>query len=161
VLCLVHKKNTKKLAMVQQNGCLLIGNLLSIPSLRKSVVDQGGLKAVVYALEKYPQDAPLQLDGCGALDFLLSIEFSWVKAAADSGCIELVVSAMNKHPDDATIQINGCNFLASISSAHADCRNTVIQAKGVASVAEALRIHSGNEQVKIATRRALTAVVRV
>jgi hypothetical protein len=88
----------KKQAMVQQNGCPLMGNLLSIPRLRKSVVDQGGLKAVVYALEKYPQDPPLQLDGCGAFDFLLTIEFSWAKAAADSGCIELDVSAMNEYP---------------------------------------------------------------
>jgi hypothetical protein len=140
------------------NGCILIGNLFMRPILRKRVVDKDCLKGVAKALENFPQDAKVQVVGCRAIGCLLMHESSWAEAAADAGCMALVVAAMNKHPQYGKIQTYGCNFLACLSSAHKEYLNMVTQVKGIVSVGEALRIHSGNAKVKLAARRALIGV---
>jgi hypothetical protein len=156
--CIWSMGKHKDQPTVQASGCLVIANLFLSPSLRKSIVDDEGLKLVVYAMGNNQDDATVQQNGCRAFANLLLIESSWAKAAADYGGIRRVMSAMNNHPFHAEIQKNGCYFLAHLSSAHQEYRSKVIEANGAASIAEALRIHIGNEQVMSAVRQALTAM---
>jgi hypothetical protein len=105
--CIWSMGKHKDLPMVLADGCLLIANLLSISFLRKSIVDEGGLKVVVNAMVNHQDEARVQEQGCRALS---SYESSWAKAAADSGGTRLVISAMNKHLNHAEVQVNGATF---------------------------------------------------
>jgi hypothetical protein len=133
--------------------------LVSYSISTKEHCRKDGLKVVVYAMENHQDDATVQQNGCRAFANLLPIDSSWAKAAAaDYGGIRRVMSAMNNHPFHAEIQKNGCYFFARLSSAHQEYRNKVIEANVAASIAEALRIHIGNEQAMSAVRQALTAI---
>jgi hypothetical protein len=145
--------------VLQIYGCILIGNLIAHPNLRKRIVDREGLQVVVKTMQNHQQDVALQSYGCWVFYNLLIKESSFSKASADSGCIELVILAMNQHPHHVKTQMYGCNFLGLLSFAHDAYRNMIIQAKGVTPIGEALRIHNGDEQVKLAARLALAAVI--
>jgi hypothetical protein len=145
-------------SFLQAYGCCLIGNLWLPPELRARIVDGGGLVVVMTALKQNQQDARVQQEGVWALSVLLHYSTTWAIVAADCGCIELVIYAMNNHPDHSEIQMYGCDFLSHLSFGHWSYRNTIIEARGLVSVVEAMRIHSGNAQVKHAAQRALLSI---
>lgn len=76
---------------LQAAGCNLIGSLWLRPDVRKSVVDKGGLAAVLKAMENHKQNELVQSVGFKALFTLLRLESMWDKVAVDAGSIEAVV----------------------------------------------------------------------
>jgi hypothetical protein len=132
------------------------------PTLRKSVVDQKGLKAVVTAMKNHKKNESVQLSGCRVLSRLIlpdeASPTTWAKAATDSGCIQLVITAMENHPNHAKIQVCGCMFFWRLSNAHDDYRNMVLDAEGLVPVVQALRVHKDVAEIKFAARKAFDAV---
>jgi hypothetical protein len=128
--------------------------------IRKKVVDEGGLKAVVKAMEENEENSEVQRWGCFALLHLLSEESSpWAKMAVDAGGIGLAIAAMNNRPDAATLQRYGCKFLCRLSKANKqNYRVAILDAKGLIPVGEALRIHQNNKHVKQTAQDALAAI---
>lgn len=177
---------------VQAIGCCLIANLwcsssrsstssLDVP---KKVMNQGGLAAVIRAMENHEENAQVQYRACRALFVLLRNESSppttipgccWARAVVDVGSIGLVIAAMNNHADNAKIQIIACDFLSSLAKKKKKkqgnnndgdeeededyyYRNLIVDAKGLGPIVEARRIHKDNAQVKLAARNALKVI---
>jgi hypothetical protein len=115
---------------VQAIGCCLLANFWccrnsschSLDMQKKAAIDkQGGLSAVIRAMEHHEFDVQVQYRACRALFVLLrkdescSTTTTIARAVVDVGSIHLVVAAMNNHPDDATIQICACDFLTALA----------------------------------------------
>lgn len=141
---------------LQAAGCNLIGSLWLQPDVRKSTVDKGGLAAVLKAMENHQQSELVQSVGCEALFTLLHLESIWDKVAVPAGSIEAVIAAMENHASVIDLQIAACQFLIVPSPRHEDCRNLIIEAKGLGAAVEAGRIHKNNGRVVCVARNAVT-----
>jgi hypothetical protein len=150
--------DNKKSTNIQSYGCLLIHNLWICKDVRKNVVDEGGLKAVVNAMTDFDQDATVQRSGCFALKALLWEEHTWAEAVINAGCAGLVITAMNNHANDPELQVHGCEFLSRISKVSEDYRNMILKDKCLVPIVEALRIHNDNNKVKVAAQHAMKTV---
>jgi hypothetical protein len=134
-------------------------NLLLFDGVRKMVVEEGGLKAVVNALVVNEEDFEVQLYGCYALRALFWNDSIWAKAAVDEGGFVLVIAAMNNHPNNANVQKVGCDFFTRLLAADDEYRNNILDAKGLIPVVEVQRIHKDNAELKLAARKAHDAIV--
>jgi hypothetical protein len=147
---------------VQASGCGFIGHLWFVVHIRKKVVDEGGLKAVITAMGANKENKVVQRWGCFALNTLLRVESSWAGTLVNAKGIDLVIAAMNAHPNHADLQAKGCDFFILLSKAQygagPDYRKLILDGKGLIPVVEAQRIHRDNPTVMAAVRAAYAAI---
>ena len=66
----------------------------------QSVVDAGGVAAVVTALQTHPSEVGVQGDGCGALLTIAQGGAEYAQAVADADGMAAVVAALQAHPSE-------------------------------------------------------------
>lgn len=174
-VCLFSMKSNPDKPAVLAEACRFLGNLtddddeshLSDPnqhdsecvSLTKTIVQRGGVEAIVDAMTAHPSHADLQDSGCFALSRLLDNVNSSRGTVARAGGFKAIASAMREHPTEKSIQIDGCvafqlvvESRSSASTARKAKRNEhykrlVIEAGGLEAVAACLRHHPDDPDV--------------
>ena len=165
-------------AIIQESGCLALANITAADEtkwkvlrnitakvlrnitanadeIKRKVVDEGGIKAVVAAMNAYLNNATIQIRGCAALGNIAALAENQPKVAAAKG-IEAVVAAMEAHLKyadvqeylkNAVVQENGCRALRNIA-ALAENQPKVAAAKGIEAVVAAMRRYPKNIEIQ-------------
>lgn len=147
--------------LLQATACNLIGHLLRCPSIRKTVVDDGGLTAMVKVMKSLKRCMGVQLIGCKALLHLVSPDqtTTWAEAVIDAGGIDIVIQAIKGHPENAELQKNGCTFLTTLAKSQEDYRERIFRANALAVIANILWVHRSNEIVWAEAKEANKAII--
>jgi hypothetical protein len=88
-------KRHPTIPLVQVAGGFLIVYLCRHPELQKKVVDEGGIKALVNAMENHKHERKVQW--CLALRTLLcDVSSTFAQAAVEANCIVLVFRARTR-----------------------------------------------------------------
>jgi hypothetical protein len=103
---------------IQASACKVIEDSLFITSNEKrtAAYDSGALKAVIDAMNTFPDKTVVQRNGCGALLFLVWDSYSIAKKLIiDHNGHVTIINALRTFPNDITIQRNACWLLCNIS----------------------------------------------
>ena len=102
--------------VIQALGCRAINNASSDnAAFKKSMKDSGGLDAIIWALQSYPDNLQVQY-GCGALRnaiYGVKENAEYVVKTLNQGLngVDCIIAAMKKFPHDAQLQRYACGAL--------------------------------------------------
>ena len=109
---------------MQREGCVKL-HLIARDSAvcAQSVVDAGGVAAVVTALQTHPSEVGVQRTSCGALFSIAHCGAAYPQQAvlADAAGAVAVVAALQAHLSHVAVQQNGCGALNKIAHGGAIC----------------------------------------
>jgi uncharacterized protein YwbE len=121
------------------------------------VAAEGGVSAVVTAMENHPTDAKVQAAACAALRNLAVNADNQVKVAAECG-VGAVVTALQRHPTDAKVQEAACSALGNLALNNADNQVKVAGEGCVGAIVTALQNHPTHVKVQEAACLALASL---
>jgi hypothetical protein len=109
------------ISIVQDRSCVLIWNLFARPTLRRTLL-----------IRKASRRTTIWMQQCSLLDATRSTNCFLTNRSLgprrlSTWCIELVIATMHNHPNNAEIQTHAFNVLSSLSNAHDDYRNLVLE----------------------------------
>ena len=164
-------------AIIQESGCLALANITAnetkwkvlgnitakvlgnitanADETKRKVVAEGGIEAVVAAMNAYLNNATIQIRGCAALGNIAMLAENMQKVA-EKGGIEAVVAAMNAHLNNAeahlikinaVVQESGCRALRNIA-ATAKTNLNVAEKGGIEAVVAAMRRYPKNIEIQ-------------
>jgi hypothetical protein len=161
-------------AIIQKSGCWALRNIAAIAAadetmwevLRKitanadktkrKVVAEGGIEAVVAAMNAHTRVADVQENGCAALGNIAMLSEENMEKVAEKGGIEAVVAAMEEHLNNAeahlikinaVVQESGCRALGNIA-ATAKTKQEVAKKGGIKAVVAAMNAYLNNAFVQ-------------
>ena len=126
------------------------------------VAAEGGIGAILGAMQGHPESEEVQAAGCKALLILAVNADNQIKVAAEGG-IGAILGAMQGHPKSSGMQEAGCGALWSLicprnPSVNADNKVKVAAEGGTDAILGALRGHPGSAKVQAAGCGALTTL---
>eukprot|EP00961_Rhodomonas_salina_P009530 129322-Rhodomonas_salina.1 len=125
-------------------GSTLLRCLAKSEDLRKMIVDEGGVAAILHGMSKSQPEAVAA--GCRALRALAKDCKSLTQIARDDG-IKSVVAAMQGLKGDGTVQKEGCELLCYLGFCQPNLRERIVWAGGVEAVVHSFRHHTLGEVV--------------
>jgi hypothetical protein len=111
---------------------------------------EDAVRAVVAALSRGVQHAPLQQAGCSALGKLVQAAPATSAAIAGVAGVKAVVAALRAHAADAAVQLCAC-FALTLLALDATNRTTAGAAGGIAAVVAAMARHPADLNVAFVT----------
>ena len=102
---------------IQSLACKVIEDSLFItpPEKRYAAVDSGALKAVIEAMESFPDKVAVQRNACGALLFLVWDSRDVAEKLIKCNGHVLIMTALRNFPNDVTLLRNACWLLCNMS----------------------------------------------
>ena len=163
---IVHKmRRHRSCVAVQAGGCralavLLDASMVSIADLearKKMVTVNGGIGALVAAMQQMPLHAEVQEHGCWALASLAKKNDENQTAISDGNGIEAIVSALSHpaHRGNATLHIHGCRALRNLAAKHSTNKELIALHGGVSCLVASMQAHKRNAGVQEEASRAL------
>lgn len=114
-----------------------------------SIMNAGGVKAIVVAMSLYLQNGKMQRKGCGLLLMLCKASPQHRCAVVEKGGVICVIGAMKAHCGDDVLQNSALLFLSEVCAGDDDSRNAVIGVRGVSCVLEAMGAHKANPLIQL------------
>ena len=138
-------------AGVQRIGCYALMQLARDAAGAQTVVDAGGVGAVVTAMElqaAYAVDAEVHRFGCTTLSCLACSDAAHKQAVVDGGGVAAVVAAMRRCTADAEVHHAGIATLSSLAFSDTAHKQAVVDGGGVASVVAAMGLHTADAELQ-------------
>jgi hypothetical protein len=103
--------------IIQTLACKVIEDSLFITSTEKrnAALESGALRAILEAMECFPDKVAVQRNGCGALLFLVWDSKYIAQRLIEQNGHVIIINALRTYPNDITIQRNACWLLCNIS----------------------------------------------
>ena len=151
--------------VIQAEGCRALQNasVKSAALSKKSVKDSGGLDAIIWAMESYPDNLQVQTNGCGALrNVVLGVKENAEHVVNTLNGVDWIIAAMNKFPHDAKLQKYACVALDNLTEWD-EFKDPVKQAGGRRALFDAIENHKdeSKEYVEKIQEKATSALKKV
>eukprot|EP00940_MAST-03C_sp_MAST-3C-sp2_P001545 g1545.t1 len=132
---------------VQECGCGALLNLAMNKKNRTCSAIQGGIAAVLRAMDSHKTDDGVQEYGCWALQ---NLAFSKMKREqlANQGGIAAILRAMESHKTSEGVQEHGCGALYSLTCNNVENKKRIAKEGGIAAILRAMDSHKTNEGVQ-------------
>lgn len=162
-LCLRAMEQYPESTLLLSAACNFLGNMMAWnKSFTKQVVDVGGMKAVISALEKHPADDQVQQKGCRALECLLDTASpGYDEKFVAAGAINLMVDAMINHSDNNDILLSACQVFEILAKDNEAHRKMIVDDQGLVAVSSVISIPDLANNVKQAAVDAMCALCPV
>jgi serine/threonine protein kinase len=102
---------------------------------------EGGVQAVVAAMQAHAMDVSVQSRGCSAVYWLLNKHAVNQAAFVSAGGVEAVVGALKTHLDEVDVQGRGCAAVSRVAMNSDEGCMAVVAAGGVEAVLQAMWAH--------------------
>eukprot|EP00940_MAST-03C_sp_MAST-3C-sp2_P001690 g1690.t1 len=112
----------------------------------KRIAKEGGIAAILRAMESHKTSEDVQQQGCGAL-CNLSVNAENQKRIAKEGGIAAILRAMESHKTSEGVQHYGCWALFSFAS-NAENQKRIAKEGGIAAILRAMESHKTSEDVQ-------------
>ena len=106
---------------------------------------EGGLAAVVAAINAHTADAGVGLVGCDFLSWLSSRD---IQLMAEAGGVEAVTAAMKAQPEDLKIQTSGCKSPVNAVFVATKLNKRLVKASCIRAVVDAMGALLADEDVQ-------------
>ena len=136
---------------VQRIGCYALMQLARDAAGAQTVVEAGGVGAVVTAMELQAAgavDAEVHRFGCTTLSSLACSDAAHKQAVVDGGGVAAVVAAMRLHAADAEVHHAGVATLSSLAFSDTAHKQAVVDGGGVAAVVAAMGLHAADAELQ-------------
>ena len=108
---------------------------------RQSIVDAGGVAAVVAALRAHPTRADIATKGCAALSDISAGTEAQRQAVVSADGAAAVMAALRAHASNTAVVARGCSALSNIAAGTDAQTQAVVAAGGAAALVAILRTH--------------------
>ena len=136
---------------VQRIGCYALMQLARDAAGAQTVLEAGGVEAVVTAMELQAADAAdaeVHRFGCTTLSSLARSDAAHKQAVVDGGGVRAVVAAMRLHTADAELHHAGVATLSSLAFSDTAHKQAVVDGGGVAAVVSAMGLHTADAELQ-------------
>jgi hypothetical protein len=114
-----------------------------------SIMDAGGVKAIVVAMALYLQNAKMQRKGCDLLRLLCNSSAEHRCAVVEEGGVGCVIGAMQAHCGDTNLQNSALRLISEVCADDDDIRNAITRVGGVSCVLEAMGVHKTQSIIQL------------
>ena len=150
---------------VQAGGCRALAvfldarrvSIADLEARKKMVTVNGGIGALVAAMQQMPLHAEVQEQGCRALASLAKKSDENQTAISDGNGVEAIVSALSHpaHRANASLHKHGCRALRNLAAKHSSNKGLIALHGGVKCLVASMQAHKRNAGVQEEASRAL------
>jgi hypothetical protein len=100
---------------VQQMGCGALGALSYDTNSIQHIMDAGGLRAVIAAMERFPKKLAVHKEGCYFFQNLIVRSIDALSAVSNSQVVSIIVEAMSNADSDTEFLLSVCGLIANLA----------------------------------------------
>ena len=141
---------------IAQAACSALKHLaMECSENQARIFEEGGLAAVFYAINAFPNDPVIRIAGFGLLkELAINSDVAYATGIVEGGGLPIILSAMTKYSDLAMMQVAACDVIAYLPYEKRDR----MAPKIAASIISALENHPDAVDVQLAGCEALLEI---
>ena len=146
---------------LQEMACLALGTMCWNVELKAEVVNAGGIRCILKALEKHMSSPGVVKNACRALAQIAFNSEPYRNEMSAMGAISLILQAMELHPTHDRAQMHACVALSYLSWTNEANATEIAHRNGFQLIVLAMKNHPMNHEVQEHGCRALANISNV